>query len=211
MTSQILALVDSNELLIGKMPTGLKEGELLPETYDIRWGDTKAEVITRMQKAMKDTLVKAWESRVDNLPFSTPQEALILASVIEKETAVPEERRRIAGVFFNRLRRNMRLQTDPTVIYALTKGKYVLERPLSKKDLAIDSPYNTYTHAGLPPAPIANPGRDAIFAAVSPMMTGELYFVADGSGGHAFSNTLDEHVRNVREWRKIQKSIIRKD
>lgn len=187
------------------------EGYLLPETYRYSKGDSTADIIKRMNVAMIKTLDEAWKKRADNLPLKTKEEALVLASIIEKETAVPSERRRVAGVFINRLRKGIALQTDPTVIYALTqgkpenKGKGPLGRRLLKKDLKIDSPYNTYKYAGLPPAPIANPGKASIEAALNPEEHKYYYFVADGSGGHAFSATLREHNNNVAKWRKLRR------
>ncbi len=146
-----------------------------------------------------------WPQRATDLPVETPAEALILASIIEKETAVPDERPRVASVFANRLRQGMRLQSDPTIIYGITGGKAKLDRPLSKKDIAEATPYNTYRINGLPPGPIANPGRASIDAALTPAKTDDLYFVADGSGGHVFAATLEEHRVNVRKWREIEK------
>jgi UPF0755 protein len=158
-----------------------------------------------MREAMAETLAELWAGRAEGLPFDTPEEALVLASIIEEETAVAEERPLVAGVFVNRLDRGMRLQSDPTVIYALTDGQGPLGRPLTRRDLAeTESPYNTYRIGGLPPGPISNPGRAAIAAAVDPAETDYLYFVADGSGGHAFARTLAEHQRNVRAWRRVR-------
>ena len=159
---------------------------------------------------MTKTLDELWEGRAANLPVKTKEEALILASVIEKETGVPSERGRVAGVFVNRLKRGIALQTDPTVIYAITKGKIQdegkgpLGRRLLSKDLQIDSPYNTYKNRGLPPGPIANPGRDSIAAALNPEVHEYIFFVADGTGGHVFAKTLAEHNRNVANWRKVR-------
>lgn len=206
MTSQILDIIKNAEFMKGSVPDGIKEGELLPETYEYHYGDDRAKLVERMQRSMRETLDKAWENRAENLPIKTKEEALVLASIIEKETGVADERERVAAVFVNRLRKRMRLQTDPTVIYAITKGDYVLERPLMLKDLEMQDPYNTYRNYGLPPGPIANPGADAIKAAVNPAETNEYYFVADGTGGHQFSSTLKEHNNNVQKWRKIQRS-----
>jgi len=175
-------------------------------------GETRQDKINQMQKAMTETIDALWEKRNPNLPFKTKDEALILASIIEKETSVADERKKVAGVFVNRLRKNMLLQTDPTVIYAITKGKIQEEgkgplgRRLLRKDLKIDSPYNTYKYAGLPPGPIANPGRAAIEAALNPARHDYIFFVADGTGGHAFGKTLKEHNQNVQKWRAIRKN-----
>ena len=163
-----------------------------------------------MQAAMAKTIDELWENRSDNLPIKTKEEAIILASIIEKETGVGAERKKVAGVFINRLRKNMMLQTDPTVIYALTKGKIQEEgkgplgRRLLRKDLKVNSPYNTYKNTGLPPGPIANPGRAAIEAALNPETHDYIFFVADGTGGHAFGKNLKEHNANVAKWRKIR-------
>ncbi len=189
----------------------LPEGSYLPETYSYTTANTNADVLDYMHAAMKNALDTEWENRAENLPIKTKREALILASIIEKETAVADERKRVAGVFINRLRKGMPLQTDPTVIYALNKGKHQndgkgpLGRRLLKKDLKIDSPYNTYLYPGLPPGPIANPGRASINAALNPEEHDYIYFVADGTGGHAFGKTLAEHNSNVAKWRKIRK------
>lgn len=180
------------------------EGSLLPETYFYERGTSANQLISRMQTAMTASLDTLWAVRAGDLPFYSADEALVLASIIEKETAVPKERRQVAAVFVNRLKRNMRLQTDPTVIYGITHG-VPLGRPLSRSDLQTDTPYNTYLHRGLPPTPIANPGRASIEAALNPAVVSYLYFVADGTGGHAFATTLDEHNRNVARWRQIQK------
>ncbi len=186
------------------------EGTLLPETYSYSKGESTADIIKRMQVAMDNAINELWESRADNLPIKTKQEAVILASIIEKETAHPDERERVAGVFINRLNIGMPLQTDPTVIYAITMGKHKdegkgpLGRRLLRKDLKFDSPYNTYLYAGLPPSPIANAGYASIKAALNPEEHKYIYFVADGSGGHAFAKTLREHNNNAAKWRKIR-------
>lgn len=187
------------------------EGSLLPETYHFVAGDTRARKIEDMQAAMKKTMDELWPARASDLPFDTKEEALVLASIVEKETGVASERGRIAGVFINRLRRGIPLQTDPTVIYALTKGRVKdegtgpLGRRLLTKDLETESPYNTYKNAGLPPGPIANPGRAAIEATLNPEQNDYIYFVADGTGGHVFAKTLAEHNANVAKWRKIRR------
>ncbi|MHA1538655.1 MAG: endolytic transglycosylase MltG [Alphaproteobacteria bacterium] len=204
-TFEILARLRATKGLrddIGEPPG---EGELLPETYSFSLGDKRAALVARMREAMRKTLDELWEKRAPDLPFKTKRQALILASIVEKETGRASERARVAAVFVNRLRKKMRLQTDPTVIYGITKGKGPLGRPLLKRDLAARTAYNTYLIDGLPPGPIANPGRAAIAAALNPQKTDELFFVADGTGGHAFAKTLAEHNRNVRRWREIER------
>ncbi len=205
-------LNNRNDLTGDKITTLPAEGSLLPDTYSFTSADTRENIQQRMQHAMEKTLEKAWEKRQRDLPLKTKQEALVLASIIEKETSVPHERKKVAGVFINRLRLGMALQTDPTVIYAITKGnikengKGPLGRRLLKKDLTVNSPYNTYKHAGLPPGPIANPGKDSIEASLNPEDHDYIFFVADGTGGHAFAKTLKEHNRNVAKWRKVRKN-----
>jgi UPF0755 protein len=187
------------------------EGSLLPDTYSYTRAESNEDVISRMQKAMTSTIDELWDKRIPGLPFADKNEAMTLASIVEKETGKPEERARIAGVFINRLKAGMPLQTDPTVIYALTGGKPENEgqgplgRRLLTKDLEIDSPYNTYKYPGLPPGPIANPGRAAIEATLNPEVNDFIYFVADGTGGHIFAKTLSEHNDNVAKWRQIRK------
>lgn len=201
-TAEIIAqlrITDGLEGDLGPLPT---EGTLLPETYHFSFGDTRRAIVGRMAEAMRAALDNAWAASNRGLPLKTPESALILASIIEKETAVPQERARIAGVFINRLRGGMKLQSDPTVVYGLTGGKGPLGRPLTRADLRTPSPYNTYLIAGLPPTPISNPGLASIAAALAPARTDELYFVADGTGGHVFARTLSEHNRNVARWRQ---------
>ena len=201
-TAEIIAQLRATDGLEGNLGLLPTEGALLPETYHFSFGDTRQAIVGRMAEAMRIALSDAWAARNWELPLETPESALILASIIEKETAVSQERARIAGVFINRLRKGMKLQSDPTVVYGLTGGKGPLGRPLTRADLRAPSPYNTYLIAGLPPSPISNPGLASIAAALDPARTDELYFVADGSGGHVFARTLSEHNRNVARWRK---------
>ena len=201
----IVSLVASAEGLVGDPGPVPPEGSLLPETYYYSWGDDRGELIKRMAKAQRDLLSELWANRDPGLPFTSPEEAVVLASIVEKETALDGERALVASVFINRLKRGMRLQSDPTVVYGLTKGEAPLGRALTRQDLDTPSPYNTYLIDGLPPGPIANAGRAALEAVLNPALTGYLYFVADGNGGHAFATTLDEHNRNVALWRKVQR------
>ena len=180
------------------------EGSLAPFDYEVEKGDDRAALLERMTEVQKTRLAAAWEARDPDLPLESPADVLILASLVEKETGVASERRQVASVFINRLRRGMRLQTDPTVIYGITKGQGVLGRGLRQSELRRATPYNTYVIEGLPPTPIANPGEASLMAAVNPDDTDYLFFVADGSGGHAFAETLDEHNRNVARWREIE-------
>jgi UPF0755 protein len=203
-TSEILRIIEDHDALSGPVPADVPEGTLLPETYHYAYGDSRQAMVDRMQKAMDDLIDELWPLRTADLPINTPAEAVILASIVEKETGVADERAHVAGVFINRLRRGMRLQSDPTVVYALTAGNGPLGRRLTRDDLAKESPYNTYRNPGLPPSPIANPGRASLAAVLNPLETDDLYFVADGEGGHAFAKTLAEHQRNVRRWRKIR-------
>lgn len=205
----VLALLAATEGLTdspGEAPQPAPaEGSLLPETYLFNFGEKRAELILRMAAAMRQTLARAWAARAQGLPYQSPEEALIMASIIEKETAVANERGKIASVLLNRLRAGMALQSDPTVIYGLAAAGIELGRPLTFADLDRDTPWNTYRRQGLPPSPIANPGRASIAAALTPEVTDYLYFVANGSGGHAFAATLAEHNRNVAKWRRHQR------
>ncbi len=203
---EALRIVEGAHGLEGDLSqASVEEGRLLPQTYHYSWGDSRSAIVARLVAAMDTALAELWEMRAPDLPLSSPMEALILASIVEKETARPEERDRVAAVFINRLRLGMRLQADPTVAYGLNDGAGPLEGALTRADLETPHPYNTYQIDGLPPGPIANPGRAALKAVLQPAVTDELYFVADGSGGHAFARTLAEHNRNVARWRRIQK------
>jgi UPF0755 protein len=202
--AEVARLLEQADYLSGEIDQMPAEGSLLPETYSLNRGDSRAEVIRRMQEAMQAALDEAWENRDPNLPVDSKEELLTLASIVEKETR-PTEHGRVASVFVNRLKRGMRLQSDPTVIYGITGGKEPLGRGIRQSELVAETPYNTYVIDGLPPTPIANPGRESIMATANPENTRFLYFVADGTGGHAFAATLDEHNRNVAEWRRIER------
>ncbi|MFD0858964.1 endolytic transglycosylase MltG [Roseovarius aquimarinus] len=201
---QVVEGLKSVDVLEGEVAEVPAEGTLAPDSYEVARGDTRASLIERMTEAQEVIVAAAWASRAEGLPLENEDELLILASIIEKETAVAEERRQVASVFENRLRRGMRLQTDPTVIYGITEGKGVLGRGLRASELRAATPWNTYVIEGLPPTPIANPGRASIEAAVDPAVTDYVFFVADGTGGHAFAETLDEHNANVARWRAIE-------
>jgi UPF0755 protein len=202
--AEVFRLLAENEALTGELPEPPPEGSLLPETYFYALGDDRAELVRRMQRGMRRLLDELWPARAEGLPLADREEAVILASIVDKETGVAEERGAVAAVFHNRLRRGMRLQSDPTVIYGLTGGNGPLNRELTRADWMHESPYNTYLIDGLPPGPIGNPGRAALEAVLNPDDVDYLYFVADGSGGHAFGRTLDEHNRNVANWRRIK-------
>ncbi len=199
---QIGHLMARTDTLTGDVPTP-PEGAMLPQTYAFEYGATRESIVERASSAMQRTLAQAWASRAPDLALTGAAQLLIVASMVERETARPEERPHIAAVFLNRLRKGMRLQSDPTVIYAVSKGLGVLDRPLSKADLDTPSPYNTYRVEGLPPGPICSPGLASMEAVARPEPTDDLYFVADGTGGHAFSATLEEHLKNVAKWRAL--------
>lgn len=207
---QIVKILNKTEDLSGKITTIPKEGSLLPDTYLFSKNEPRGQKIEQMQAAMVKTIDELWEMRSKDLPIKTKEEAIILASIVEKETGIGGERAKVAGVFVNRLKKGIPLQTDPTVIYALTMGKMKdegkgpLGRRLLSKDLQINSPYNTYKNTGLPPGPICNPGLAAIEATLNPEKHDYIFFVADGTGGHAFAKTLSEHNANVRKWRRIR-------
>ena len=205
-TAQVVALVRQIDALEGEISATPGEGALLPETYFFSRGDQRSAIIDRQRKAMDDALSQLWSERAPGLPFKSPHEALIVASIVEKETSIAAERPRVAAVFINRLKKGMRLQADPTVVYGLADGKGAFDRPLSRADLETRHRWNTYVIDGLPPTPIANPGRGALEATLKPAESDELYFVADGSGGHVFAKTLAEHNRNVARLRAVERS-----
>lgn len=205
-TAEAVELVRKTDTLTGEITLDLKEGDLLPETYFYSRNDSRDGVLRRMKEAMDKAVDEAWRKRTPGLPLTNRRELVILASMIEKETAVPAERPRIAAVFINRLRIKMRLESDPTVIYGITGGKGSLGRDLTRADLQSPSDYNTYVVPGLPSGPICNPGTASIVAASSPAPRDRsLYFVADGQGGHSFATNIYEHNRNVARWKEIQK------
>jgi len=201
---QVLDALRNLDLLESDVSDTPAEGSLAPDSYDFRPGTPVSSVLERMTSAQSRILAEAWAGRADNLPLTSPEEALVLASIVEKETGIAEERSRVAAVFVNRLNQGMRLQTDPTVIYGVTNGEGILGRGLRQSELRRETPWNTYVIPALPPTPIANPGRAAIEAALNPDGSSYVFFVADGTGGHAFANTLAEHNRNVQAWRLIE-------
>jgi peptidoglycan lytic transglycosylase G len=180
------------------------EGAALPQTYEFERGTPRESILKRAETAMDKDLATAWAGRAPNLPLATPRDLLTLASIVERETAKPEERSHVAAVYLNRLRKGMKLQADPTVAYAVSGGTGTLDHKLNRADLDVNSPYNTYQFAGLPPGPICSPGMASLHAVSRPMNSEDLYFVANGSGGHAFARTVDAHLRNVARWRSIQ-------
>jgi UPF0755 protein len=204
-SEQIVARLTENDVLTGDVKETPREGTLLPETYKFNRGDTRAQVIQRMQAAHKRVLQEVWERRTADLPVKTPEQLVVLASIVEKETGRADERTRVASVFINRIKLRMKLQSDPTIIYGLVGGKGTLGRPIQRNEIEQPTAYNTYVIEGLPPGPIANPGRAALEAAANPSRTRELYFVADGTGGHVFAETLEQHQRNVAKLRLIER------
>ncbi len=204
-SQQIVQRLLDSPVLTGDITTVPPEGTLLPETYKVTRGWTREQILQRMSAAHKRLVDEIWAKRAPDLPVKTPEEFVTLASIIEKETGKADERARVAGVFVNRLKKRMRLQSDPTIVYGLMGGKGPLGRPLLKVELDEPNPYNTYQIDGLPPGPIANPGRASLEATAHPMKTNELYFVADGTGGHVFAETLEEHSKNVARWRGVEK------
>jgi peptidoglycan lytic transglycosylase G len=203
-SEQIVARLLESDILSGNVKDVPREGSLLPDGYHFNRGFTREQMIQRMRQAQDRLVREAWERRNPDLPLKTPDQLVILASIIEKETGKPEERTRVAAVFANRLKQKMKLQSDPTIIYGLVFGKGTLGHPLTKSEIAQPTPYNTYVIDGLPPGPIANPGRGSIEAAANPARTKELFFVADGTGGHAFAETYDQHLKNVARLRALE-------
>ena len=203
-SQQIVTRLNDDDVLTGSIKEPPREGSLLPDTYNFTRGVTREQMIQRMQQAQQRLVREIWDHRSPDLPLKTPDQLVTLASIVEKETAKPEERTRVAAVFLNRLKQRMRLQSDPTIIYGLAGGKGTLGRPIMKSDIEQPSPYNTYQIDGLPPGPIANPGRASLEAAANPARTRELYFVADGTGGHVFAETYEQHQKNVARLRLIE-------
>jgi UPF0755 protein len=205
-SEQVVARLNENEILTGEVGEMPREGTLLPDTYKFERGTSRQQIVNAMQAAQKRALNEIWARRAPDLPIKTPQELVILASIVEKETGRADERTRVAGVFINRLQKRMRLQSDPTIVYGLVGGKGTLGRGILRSEIERPTPYNTYAIEGLPPGPIANPGRASLEAVANPSRTRDLYFVADGTGGHAFAENLDQHNRNVTRWRQIERN-----
>ncbi len=206
-SEQIVTRLTDNDIFSGSVREMPREGTLLPETYKFPRGTTREQVIQRMQQTQKRVLAEIWERRNPDVPIKSPEALVTLASIVEKETGKADERSRVAAVFVNRLRQKIKLQSDPTIIYGLVGGKGTLGRPIKRSEITQPSPYNTYAIEGLPPGPIANPGRASLEAAANPARTRDLFFVADGTGGHAFTETYDQHQKNVAKLRTLEKQI----
>src|SRR3954454_9728196 len=206
-SEQMVARLSENDIFSGSVQEIPREGTLLPETYKFPRGTTREQVIQRMQQAQKRVLAEIWDRRSQDIPIKSPEQLVTLASIVEKETGKSDERSRVAAVFINRLRQKMKLQSDPTIIYGLVGGRGTLGRPIKRSEIQQPSPYNTYVVDGLPPGPIANPGRASLEAAANPARTRDLFFVADGTGGHSFSDTYDQHQKNVAKLRAMEKQI----
>jgi UPF0755 protein len=206
-SQQVVARLRADENLSGDVTEIPPEGSLLPDTYRFSRGMARSDLLERMQADQRRFIAAVWDKRQPDLPIQTAEQALILASIVEKETGRADERERVAAVFVNRLRRKMRLQSDPTIVYGIVGGQGSLGRPITRSDIDTRTPYNTYQIDGLPPTPIANPGRATIQATLNPAKTQDLYFVADGTGGHTFSTTLREHNDAVQVWRKVEREI----
>jgi UPF0755 protein len=206
-SEQIVTRLSENDIFAGAVREMPREGTLLPETYKFPRGTTRDQVLQRMQQTQKRVLAEIWERRNPDIPVKTPEQLVTLASIVEKETGKADERSRVAAVFVNRLRQKIKLQSDPTIIYGLVGGRGTLGRPIKRSEIQQPSPYNTYVVEGLPPGPIANPGRASLEAAANPARTRDLFFVADGTGGHAFTETYDQHQKNVAKLRTMEKQI----
>jgi UPF0755 protein len=206
-SEEVVDRLREDPVLIGEIREPPREGSLMPDTYYFERGDTRLSILSRMAKVQARTVDEIWKERSPDLPIKSPGEMVTLASIVEKETGKPEERPRVAGVFVNRLEKHMRLESDPTIVYGLAQGKGTLGRSITRADLNQSTPYNTYIIEGLPPGPICNPGKAALEAVAKPARSRDLYFVADGTGGHAFAETLDQHQKNVAHWRQIEKDV----
>ena len=206
-SEQVADRLREDPVLIGEIREPPREGSLAPDTYYFERGDTRLSILSRMAKMQAKAVDEIWKGRAQNLPIRSPWEMVTLASIVEKETGKPGERPRVAGVFVNRLEKHMRLESDPTIVYGLVRGKGTLGRSITKADLTQPTPYNTYLIEGLPPGPICNPGKAALEAVANPARSKDLYFVADGTGGHTFAETLDQHQKNVARWRQIEKDV----
>src|SRR3954467_8070014 len=206
-SEQIVSRLSDSDIFSGSVREMPREGTMLPETYKFPRGTTREQVIARIQQAQKRVLAEIWERRSPDLPIKTPEQLVTLASIVEKETGKSDERSRVAAVFVNRLRQRIKLQSDPTIIYGLVGGRGTLGRPIKRSEIQQPSPYNTYVVDGLPPGPIANPGRASVEAAANPARTRDLFFVADGTGGHSFTETYDQHQKNVAKLRTLEKQI----
>ncbi|HEX9167432.1 MAG TPA: endolytic transglycosylase MltG, partial [Roseiarcus sp.] len=206
-SEQIVQRLRDDPTLVGDIKEPPREGSLMPDTYYFERGDTRLSILARMAKAQTKAIEEVWKGRAPELPIKSPGEMVTLASIVEKETGKAEERPHVAGVFVNRLEKHMRLESDPTIVYGLALGKGTLGRSITKADLNQSTPYNTYIIDGLPPGPISNPGKAALEAVANPTRSKDLYFVADGTGGHVFAETFDQHQKNVAHWRQIEKDV----
>jgi UPF0755 protein len=204
-SDQVVQRLTDNDVLSGEIKEAPREGSLLPETYKFARGETRTALLAKMARDQAKVVDEIWAKRAPDLPIKSPGELVTLASIVEKETGKVDERPLVAGVFVNRLRKHMKLESDPTIVYGLVFGKGTLGHSISKAELLESTPYNTYIIAGLPPGPICNPGKAALAAAANPAATKDIFFVADGTGGHAFAETLDQHLKNVAHWRDIEK------
>ena len=206
-SEQIVQRLRDNDVLVGDVKETPREGSLMPDTYSFERGYTRLSILARMAKMQTKAIEEVWKGRAPDLPIKSPGEMVTLASIVEKETGKVDERPRVAGVFINRLEKHMRLESDPTIVYGLALGKGTLGRSITKADLNQSTPYNTYIIDGLPPGPICNPGKAALEAVANPARSKDLYFVADGTGGHVFAETFDQHQKNVARWRQIEKDV----